>query len=76
MIRTLIIDFENAFMSIPLEKGERAFNCCEVPEGITRTRAAEYEDEPQSGTFIVWTVLGFGGKPNTPSCLPALRPSP
>ena len=26
-IRTLIIDFEHVFMSIPLRVGERAFNC-------------------------------------------------
>ena len=64
LIRTLIIDFENAFMSVPLAEDERAFNCCEVPSGLKRTRVAAYPDEPEQGKFVVWTVLGFGGKPN------------
>ena len=64
LIRTLIIDFENAFMSIPLATAERVYNCCAVPSGLHRTRPEAYPGEPEQGSFVVWTVLGFGGKPN------------
>ena len=29
-----------------------------------RHRKPLYKDEPSAGTFVVWAVLGFGGKPN------------
>ena len=59
-----VIDFENAFMSIPLSDTERRFNCAEIPEGISRTRSPLRWDEPTTGTVILWRVLGFGGRPN------------
>ena len=64
VVATLIIDFRNAFMSIPLAEDERAFNCCEVKQGLTRRRQTVYRGEPHKGTFVVWRVLGFGGRPN------------
>ena len=51
-------------MTIPLSSGEQAFNCCEVSQGLSRTRDKVYADEPETGKFIVWRVLGFGGRPN------------
>ena len=60
----LIIDFKDAFMSIPLADCERKFNCANVPKGLIRQRAALDATEPSEGTCVVWRVLGFGGKPN------------
>ena len=51
-------------MPSPLSSGEQAFNCCEVSQGLSRTRDNVYTDEPETGKFIVWRVLGFGGRPN------------
>ena len=53
-VDTLIIDYEDAFMSVPLHELERRFNCVEVPAGLSKS----------IGGWIVWKVLGFGGKPN------------
>ena len=61
---TLILDFENAFMSVPLAVGEHRYNCCEVPQGLRRSRTQVYDSEPEAGQFVVWRVLGFGGRPN------------
>ncbi|CAK0908047.1 unnamed protein product, partial [Prorocentrum cordatum] len=49
-----VIDFSDAFMSCPLHESERPYNCAEV-------RGLEAENDY---TFIVWAVLGFGGKAN------------
>ena len=64
VIKTLVLDFKNAFMSLPLHQSERRFNCANIPEGVTRTRPPLGPDEPSYGTFVVWQVLGFGGRPN------------
>ncbi|CAK0883768.1 unnamed protein product, partial [Prorocentrum cordatum] len=47
-----VIDFSDAFMSCPLHESDRPHNCAEV-------RGLEAENDY---TFIVWAVLGFGGK--------------
>ena len=60
----LVLDFKDAFMSIPLADAEKPYNCAVIPEGITRDRPQLDSGEPQHGTCIVWNVLGFGGKPN------------
>ena len=60
----LILDFKDAFMTIPLHDAERRFNCCAVPEGISRSREPVYEAEPEHGDVVVWRVLGFGGRPS------------
>ena len=57
----LILDFSNAFMTIPASSGELAFNCCEVEEPMTLKRPL-LDQEARQGTFIVWRVLGFGGR--------------
>ena len=61
-IDVMILDFKRAFMSVPVAGSERRFNCClsEVP--IKRKRRALDPDEPRQGCFIVWHVLGFGGR--------------
>jgi hypothetical protein len=64
VLTTLVLDFKDAFMSIPLHKDEMRFNCAEVGEGLTRERAEVFPGEAKTGTLMVWRVLGFGGKPN------------
>ena len=63
-VRILILDFKDAFMSIPLNDKEKVYNCATLPEEISRKRGPLDEDEPLSGRCVVWNVLGFGGKPN------------
>ena len=63
-IATLVLDFRDAFNSVPLHADERRFNCADAGALLTRERPALYEGEPASGSFVVWQVLGFGGKPN------------
>jgi len=61
---TMILDIQDAFCGIPLHPDEYPFNCCSLSGEVRRTRAPLYEDEPAAGRFVVWTVLGFGGKSN------------
>ena len=60
----MILDLKDAFMSIGLDPPERVFNTCCVDRDIVRRRPRGYPDEPDRRRFLVWTVLGFGGKPN------------
>ena len=64
VLRTLILDFKDAFMSIPLSKSEWRFNCANTGFALRRAREDLYDGEPRVGTFVVWRVLGFGGRPN------------
>ena len=59
-----MIDFKNAFMTVPLHPGEQAFNTSVAPHSVRRSRPELYDAEPPSGTFLVWRVLGFGGHSN------------
>ena len=59
-----IVDFADAFMSVPLAGAERRFNCAELPVPLTLGRAPLHPDEPPAGRLIAWRVLGFGGRPN------------
>ena len=68
VIMTGIIDFSDAFMSIPLAACERRFNCASLPSDLRRERGPLHPKEPQAGRVIAWRVLGFGGRP-TPWCL-------
>ena len=54
VVKVLILDFNDAFMSVPLHEQERRFN------------VAVLKEPPSSahGRVIVWRVLGFGGKSN------------
>merc|ERR1712086_389255 len=61
---TLVLDFKDAFMSIPLHDDERRFNCANTGFQLARTRPPHYKDEPSTGGFVVWRTLGFGGRPN------------
>ena len=61
-VATLILDYKHAFMTVPAAAEEARYNCCLVELPVSRKRAALDEDEPESGTFLVWTVLGFGGR--------------
>ena len=63
-VYTMILDYKDAFMSVPLASLERRFNCANTGFDLQRTRPPLYEDEPAIGRFVVWRVLGFGGKPN------------
>ena len=59
-----IVDFADAFMSISLGLAERRFNCAELPEPLSLGRPPLHPEEPASGRFVSWRVLGFGGRPN------------
>ena len=61
---TLVLDFADAFMSVPLHPDEQPFNCAHVGHRLRRSRPAIYPQEALEGGFVVWRVLGFGGKPN------------
>ena len=63
-LQTLILDFKDAFMSIPLSRSEWRFNCAHTGFSLRRAREDLYDGEPRTGTFVVWRVLGFGGRPN------------
>jgi len=64
MLQTMVLDFKDAFMSIPLDKREWSVNCCQLSDDIVLKRRPLIESEPRRGRFVLWTVLGFGGKPN------------
>ena len=51
-------------MSLPLHPDEMRFNCARAETRLTRNRESLYHLEPTTGTFVVWRVLGFGGRPN------------
>ena len=63
-VGVFIIDFSNAFMTLPLAAAEQPFNTSVAPHQVVRTRAPLHPSEPQSGSFLVWRVLGFGGHSN------------
>lgn len=65
VLHTLTLDFKDAFMSIPLHDDERPLNCTRIEGGVARERASLRGGEPERGDWVVWRVLGFGGKPNT-----------
>ena len=64
VVETLILDFKDAFMSIPVAPQERRFNCARTGFDLKRTRAALFDDETDVANFVVWRVLGFGGRAN------------
>ena len=64
VMEVLVLDFKDAFMSIPLHIDEKKYNCSFLPEGIKLEREKLDETEATEGNFVVWNVLGFGGKPN------------
>ena len=65
-ITTMVLDFKDAFMGIPLAAEEQCYNACFLESPVARSRAAAFPNEVQKGQIILWQVLGFGGKP-TPS---------
>ena len=58
------LDFANAFMTVPLAPEEQPFMCTEVEYPVRRGRGPVRPGEPASGTYLVWRVLGFGGRSN------------
>merc|ERR1712153_239853 len=46
---TLVLDFKDAFMSIPLHPDERRFNCAHTGFPLARSRPPIYDDEPEVG---------------------------
>ena len=59
---TFICDFRRAFMTVPASAEEARWNCCRISEAMQRERPPVEDDEPLTGCFLVWLVLGFGGK--------------
>ena len=55
-------DYAHAFMTVPSAPEEGRFNCCTLEEPMRRARTALDNDEPLIGSFILWLVLGFGGR--------------
>ena len=53
-VASLLIDYEDAYMMVPLHESERKYNCA-VVENLVAGEAAK---------VIVWRVLGFGGRAN------------
>ena len=74
-IATLVLDVKDAFMGVPLHAAERPFNACSADLDIRRGREPHFDGEADVGRFVVWNVLGFGGKPN-PWYLPGWRHLP
>ena len=64
VVETMVLDFKDAFMSVPLAEGERPFNTCALEVPVRRSRPELYPGEPEVGSIIAWRVLGFGGKSN------------
>ena len=60
----MVLDLKDAFMSIGLHPMERPFNTCEVERDLHLRRPRLHEREPDVGKLLVWSVLGFGGKPS------------
>ena len=60
VLLTLVLDFQDAFMSVPLHPSERRFVCADADFKLTRSRPPLRPEEPASGRFLVWRVLGFG----------------
>ena len=58
----LILDYKNAFMTVPASGAEQQYNCCVLEEPVHRHREPLTPDEPKSGKFVAWRVLGFGGR--------------
>ena len=75
-------DFAHAFMTVPASAAEARWNCCQVEEPLHRDRPALDAAEPMTGLFLIWLVLGFGGKAfpllyaRVALVLPRLRPCP
>ena len=63
-VTSMVLDFRDAFMSIPLAIEEQCFNTCYLESPLARRRPAAFQGETEKGQVIVWRVLGFGGKPN------------
>ena len=64
VLQTLVLDFKDAFMSLAIHPSERRFNCAHTTVEVERQRPALFEGEVVKGKFVVWRVLGFGGRPN------------
>ena len=63
-VGVFIIDFSNAFMTLPLATAEQPYNTSVAPHRVVRSRLPLHPAEPESGKFLVWRVLGFGGHSN------------
>ena len=59
-----VVDFKNAFMTLPLASSEQPVNTSVAPHGVRRLRAPLHASEPDEGSSLVWPVLGFGGHSN------------
>ena len=61
-VETFTCDFLHAFMSVAASPAEGRYNCCHTDEPMRRGRPPLDQAEPRMGLFIVWLVLGFGGR--------------
>ena len=59
---TFVCDYRRAFHTVPASAAEARFNCCLCEQPLRRGRPPLDPAEPATGCFLVWLVLGFGGK--------------
>ena len=59
---TFTCDYLHAFMAAPSSPTEGRFNCCLTDDPMHLGRPPLDDAEPHVGLFIVWLVLGFGGR--------------
>ena len=59
---TFTCDFLHAFMAVPSSPAESRYTCCLTDDPMRLGRAPLDDAEPHVGLFIVWLVLGFGGR--------------
>ena len=61
-VDNFICDYQRTFHTVSASPGEARFNCCQVETPLRRSRAPLDPGEPVIGYFLVWLVLGFGGR--------------
>ena len=55
---SLVLDFKDAFMSVPLHHDEQRFNCANAGFDLHLGRDPRYPGEPDVGRFVVWRCVG------------------
>ena len=61
-VDTFICDYRRALHTVPASAAEARYSCCILEEPLRRSRPPLDEGEPDVGCFLVWLVLGFGGR--------------
>ena len=59
IVTTMVLDFSDAFMGIPLAMEEQCFNTCFLERPLRRRRPDAFPGEVRQGQVIVWRVFGL-----------------